>query len=87
MKKKIVSLVVAGLFAVPAFAIDNAPVPKAPVQNFEQHKAEILKRIDERIARSQEEKICIQAAQNQNDIKVCRDKIREEVRDQLQKKR
>jgi len=86
MKKKIISLVIAGLFAVPAFAIDNALVPIAPVQNFEQHKAELLKRIDERIARSQEEKSCVQAAQNQNDIKACREKIREEVRDQRQKK-
>ena len=86
MKKVIMSTVVAMLFALPAFAVDSAPQPKAPGPNFEKNKGEIIGRIDARIARNQEEKTCVQAAQNHADIKACRDKFKAEAKEQRQKK-
>jgi len=87
MKTAIIAMAASLLFAAMSFAADNAPQPKGPGPNFEQRKADILKRIDERIARSQEEKTCIQAANNQDDLKACRDKIRAEVQQQRPKQR
>lgn len=75
------------LFAVSSFAIEDAPPPKGPGPNFEQHKADIIKRIDGRIARNQEEKSCIQAARNLEDVKACRDKFRAEIQEQRQNMR
>lgn len=85
MKTATIAVAVSILFAVPVFAVDNAPQPKGPGPNFEQRKAEILKRIDGRIARNQEERACVQAAQNHNDIKACRDKFKAEFQEQRQK--
>jgi hypothetical protein len=87
MKTAMIAVAVSILLAAPAFAADNAPQPKGPGPNFEQRKSEILKRIDERIARNQEEKACVQAAQNHNDIKACRDKFKSEFQEQRQKQR
>ncbi len=86
MKTAIIAAAVSILFAAPAVAADNAPAPKVPGPNFEQRKAEILKRIDERIARNQEEKACVQAATNHNDIKACRDKFKPKFQEQRQKR-
>ena len=86
MNTKIISTLITLFIAVPAFAADNAPQPKGPGPNFEQHRADILKRIDARIARNQEEKSCVQAAKNHDDIKACRDKFKEEVIEQRQKR-
>jgi Spy/CpxP family protein refolding chaperone len=65
--------------ALPAFAVEsnappNAP-PKAPAANFDQRKAQILKHIDERNTKLQQEKDCVQAAKNDNDLKACREKF------------
>lgn len=89
MKTAMIAVVVSILFTVPAFADDNAPQPKGkgPGPNFEQRKSDILKRIDERIARNQEEKTCVQAAKNHDDLKACRDKFKAEVQEQRQKQR
>lgn len=87
MNRAMIAVAVSILFAAPAFAADSAPQPKGPGPNFEQRKSEILKRIDERIARNQEEKACVQTAQNHNDIKACRDKFKSEFQDQRQKQR
>jgi len=84
MKTTMMAVCVSILFAVPAFAADTDPQTKAPGLNFEQQKADILKRIDERIARTQEEKSCIQAAKNHGDVGACRDKVEAEIRKQRQ---
>ena len=42
---------------------------------FEVEKAEILKRIDERLARLQQMKTCIQAAHTRYDVRLCREKF------------
>lgn len=86
MKTKIISVMILALFTVPAFAVDGAPQPKPAGPNFEKHKADIIGRIDARIARNQEEKACVQSAQNHDAIKACRDKFKAEIREQQQKK-
>jgi hypothetical protein len=86
MKTRILSVVVAMLFTVPAFAVDSTSMPKPPGPNFEKHKTDIISRIDARIARNQEEKTCVQAAQNHADIKACRDKFKAEIKEMRQKK-
>jgi hypothetical protein len=86
MKTRILSAAIAVFFAVPAFAVDSTTQPKPPGPNFEKHKSEIISRIDARIARNQEEKACVQSAQNHNAIKACRDKFKAEAKEQQQKK-
>lgn len=86
MKTTMILAAVSILFAAPAFAVDTIPQSKSPGPNFEQHKADIIKRIDGRIARNQEEKVCVQAAANHDAIKVCRDTFKAEVMEQRQKK-
>lgn len=87
MKKTMIAVAVATLFAVPVFAADTTtPPPKEPGPNFEQAKSDTLKRIDERIARNQEEKACVQAAKNHGDLKACWEKLKAEVQGQRHKK-
>jgi hypothetical protein len=74
------ALVVAG----PVFAAETAPPPNVPGPTFEQRKAEILMRIDERIVRNQQEKSCIQAAKTPGDVKACQDKRAAEIRAERQ---
>ena len=76
---------IALLLATPVFAVDS-PQSKGPDSNFEQRKANVLKHIDMRIVRNQEEKSCVQAAQNPDDLKACREKFKEDIRDQMHKK-
>ena len=82
-----IAVAVSILFVAPVFSADNAPQFKGPGPNFEQRKSEILKRIDERIARNHEERSCVQAAMNHYDLKACRDKFKSEFQDQRQKQR
>ena len=70
------------LFAASAFAVDAPPPPKGTEPNFEQLKAEIINRIDQRIARNQEEKSCVQSAKSHEDLKACREKVKAEVKEQ-----
>jgi hypothetical protein len=67
--------------SVSAFAADNDPQFKGPGQNFEKRKADIISRIDARIARNQEEKSCVQAAQKPADVKACQEKFKADNRD------
>ena len=79
MKKIAVTLFILFSFTLLAVAADNAgQTQKAPGSNFEQRKEMMLKRIDERIARLQEVKVCIQAATKPEDMKACREKMRPE---------
>ena len=82
MKKTLIAAVALSLvLAVAAFAADSGQPGNVPGPNFDQRKAEILKMLDERMASLQEAKSCIQAANNQNDIKTCREKHRAEMKD------
>jgi hypothetical protein len=80
MRRTLVTAIVLSLaLAVPAFAVDGGQPPNNQAPNFEQRKADILKNIDERIARIQEERTCVQAANSHEDLKACREKMRQEM--------
>ena len=87
MKTTMITTAVAILLAMPAFAVNN-PLPKqGQTLSFPQRKAEILKRIDERINRSKQERACIQATKTNEDIKACWEKFRPRFQGQRQNKR
>ena len=48
----------------------------ASLANFEQRKAEQLRRLDQRMTHLRDERACIQEAMSQNAIKSCRDKFK-----------
>jgi len=45
--------------------------------NFEKHKAEVVKEIDERTQKLQEHKTCISSAANHDALKACHSKMKE----------
>jgi hypothetical protein len=67
--------------AVPAFAADDKQPPNPSGQTFEQRQAQILKMFDVRIADLQEGKTCVQAAKNDGDLRVCREKQLTEMKE------
>jgi hypothetical protein len=70
----IAAAVLSLLFAVPVFAAEGVQPQTGQAPTFEQKQAEILKNIDTRAAGLQDERSCVQAAKNLDDLKVCRDK-------------
>jgi hypothetical protein len=62
--------------ALPAMAAENNAPPDAPSKktgiSFDQRKTQMLKRIDERATKLQEERACVQAAKNDEDLMGCR---------------
>lgn len=86
MKKMVMMLGVA-LYAMPLYAVDvQPPAPGKPGPNFEKHKADVIKKIDAVIAYRQEEKACVQAANNHQELKACRDKFKNELQEMKGKK-
>jgi len=80
MKRALIAAAVLSLaFAVPAFAVEGGQPPKDQAQSFEQKKADILKKIEARMARNQEEKSCVQAAKSHEDLKACWEKQKQEM--------
>lgn len=80
MKRTVMAAVVLLLaFATPVIAVEGDQPPKGPGQNFEQRKADILKRLDARIASAQEARACVQEAKNHEEIKACREKHKAEM--------
>lgn len=73
-----------GFFAAASFAAEPAPPvkPQGQGQDFERHKANVLARIDARIARNQEEKACVQAAKNPGELRACQEKFKAEAKQQ-----
>ena len=89
METALIALALTALFAMPVSGADSTAYPQRPQgqaggagqgpgqgQNLEQMKSNILQRIDQRIARSQEEKVCVQSAKSHIEIKACRDRFR-----------
>ena len=75
MKRAFIAAALLSLaFAVSVFADDSGQPPQGQAPNFEQKQAEILKNIDTRIAGLQDDRVCVKAAKNHDDLKVCRDK-------------
>lgn len=82
MKKALIAAVAISLvLAVSAFALDSVQSATVPGPNFDQNKNEMLKTLDTRITSLQEAKNCIQAAQTNDDITICREKHRAEMRE------
>jgi hypothetical protein len=87
MKTALIAAAASIIFAAPVLAVDAPQSAKTPGPNFEQHKADIVRKIDARIAYRQEEKACVQAAKNHDDLKACRDRFKAEVQElKMQKK-
>ena len=84
MKKSIITLAL--LFAASsAFAVEPSASPeqgKGTGPNFEKRKAEIVSRINARIARNQDELSCVQAAKDHADLKESRKKMKREMKKQ-----
>lgn len=82
MKKTIVWVCSAAILASAAIAGAETATPQKGPQDFESKKANILQRMDDRekkmAQKRQEARACVQAAQNENDLKACREKIRAE---------
>jgi hypothetical protein len=90
--KKALAITMAILFALTitsgTFASEEKVAPptegsqptKETGPNFEQMKANHLKKLDERMNSLQQEKACVQAAKNQDDLITCRSKHRAEMK-------
>jgi hypothetical protein len=76
-----VSTVLSLVFAVPAFAVDGTQPPKETAPTFEQIKADHLKKLDERLNSLQQERVCAQAAKNQDELRACRAKHKAEMKE------
>jgi hypothetical protein len=79
MKRTVIAATVLSLaFALPTLAIESkapADLPtKKPAQSFEERKVQILKHLEDRNTKLQEEKACVQAAKSDEDLRVCRQK-------------
>jgi hypothetical protein len=86
MKTALIAAALTGICVITAFAADSSTNPQGSGQNFAQKKAEILKHIDLRIANSQEEKVCVQAAESHDGLMACREKYRPKAREERQNK-
>ncbi len=75
MKTALIAAVFVGVCAVTVRAAEVNPVSPSGM-SLQQKKSEILLHIDQRIALSQEEKVCVQAAQSHGEFRACRDKYR-----------
>jgi hypothetical protein len=76
MKRAVIAAIVLSLaFALPAFAAESNQPPKGQAPTFEQKKTQILKSLDERSAKIQEERNCVKAAKKDDDLKACRNKF------------
>ena len=89
MKRFVTAVALTLALAVPAFAVEGVQPPKGPEPTYEQRKADILKRIDARISALQDERACVQATKNQDDLNACRDKFKakaEQAREEMKKR-
>ena len=60
--------------------IEGSQPTKETGPHFEQMKADHLKKLDERMTSLQQEKTCVQAAKNQDDVMACRSKHKAEMK-------
>jgi hypothetical protein len=61
--------------------IEGSQPTKETGPNFEQMKADHLKILDERMNSLQQEKTCVQAAKNKDDLRACRSKHKAEMKE------
>lgn len=67
-----VAAVLSMAFTGPAFATEGMQSSIETASNFEQVKADYLKRLEDRMSRLQQEKTCIEEAQSQDDLRNCK---------------
>jgi hypothetical protein len=85
----VAAIVLSLVFAVSAFAIEGSEQLGQTAPNFEQMKADHLKKLDDRMTSLKKEKVCVEAAKNQDDLRVCRSAHRadmKENRDDMRKR-
>jgi hypothetical protein len=87
MKTALIAAILTGALIVSAFAADSDTNPQGLGQDFEQKKSDVLKHIEQRIARVQEEKACVQSAKAHSDIRACREKFRVEMKQDHQNRK
>lgn len=89
MKRVVIAVaaVLSLVFALPAFAIEGIQPPKETGITFEQMKADHLKKLDERMNNLQQEKTCVEAAKNQDDLITCRSKQKAKMKERLDEMR
>lgn len=68
--------ILGALFVLCAFSVEPGYSAGAPSANFEQRKAEQLRRLDQRMTRLRDERSCIEGASNEAAIKSCREKLK-----------
>ena len=78
MKREVIAVaaVLSMTFAGPAFATERMLSSAETTSNFEQVKADYLKRLEDRMNHLQQEKTCIEEAQSQDDLRNCKWKNR-----------
>lgn len=80
MKRYVIAAAVLSLvFAAAAFAADSGAPQKGPGLSFEERRGEVLKHIDTRLTSLQAEKVCVEAARNQDDLRACKQKHHAEM--------
>jgi hypothetical protein len=85
----VAAVVLSLVFAVSAIAIEGSQPLGETSPNFEKMKADRLKNLDDRMTNLQKEKVCVEAAKNQDDLTACRSKHKAEMKgygDQMGKK-
>lgn len=70
------------LYALPLYAVSYPPSDTELYENFQQRKADALEKINAVIVYRLEEKACVQAAKNNADLDACREKYKDEVKEQ-----
>ena len=81
MRRAAIAAVVLSLaFAAPVWAAGGGQPPMGPSLNFDERKAEVVKKLNEQMISLQEAKVCIQAAKNHDDMRTCREKHMAEVK-------
>lgn len=82
MKRVLIAVVALSLvLSVSAFAIEGSQPPTETAPNFEQMKADHLKKLEDRMSSLQQEKVCVQAATNQDGLRACRAKHKAEMKE------
>ena len=79
MKTALMAGIVFLMLSTPAFAAESGEVSEEEAKIVEQQKGAAIKLLDERISMLQDERACLSAAKSIADLKVCRQKQREDM--------
>ena len=80
MKTVFLAMLLISFWIIPAQAADTTtPSPRLTVG---QKRAEMLEKLNEKIARVQQEMACVQAASSHGELKACREKFRPEQKEE-----